>query len=318
MADVSDYIKRYRVWAENNPQLLKDIQSFLRGLSYVLTGYLRESVILSEFVFSTAQLLTLANRRILQGDSALSGAGASRLEDFLRVLNCVEVCLELATLKLAGPLARWALIFSLQVVKSCLRLLLLSRTRKILVPLEIERESYNNASTNLDRETSNGSVGQYYFTLKSSGRVIRKIQGAPPAVYRSWVQPSTSKSAVLTPLQLIAETVYALKPVLHLLALGVAGEKAWSPFMLALGLDCVSQGLHLTSAQTPLQRKEIFRRWFALLGYILRSPFYDQKSKSVILWFLSSLERGLPLGGSLAASLATYLPRYQKIYFYVW
>jgi len=313
-----DYVEKYRAWSENNPQLLKDIQTFLRGLSYVLTGYLRESVLLSEFVFSTAQLLTLANKRILEGNLGLSTAGVSRLEDFLRVLNCVEVCLELATLKLAGPLARWALIFSLQVVKSCVRLLLLSRTRKILISLDIDQESGKDASTNQDQEASEKSFGQFYFTLKTSGRVIRKIQGAPPVDYRSWVRPSTAQSAVLTPLQLIAETVYALKPVLHLMALGISGEKAWSPFMLALGLDCVSQGLHLTSSQTTVQRKEIFRRWLALLGYILRSPFYDQKSKSVILCILSTLEKNLPLGGSLVASLRTYIPEYQKIYFYVW
>ena len=39
----------------------------------------------------------------------------SQLEEFLRVLHSVEVFLELAALRLGGPAARWALIFSLQV-----------------------------------------------------------------------------------------------------------------------------------------------------------------------------------------------------------
>ena len=39
----------------------------------------------------------------------------SQLEEFLRVLHCVEVFLEIAALRLGGPAARWALIFSLQV-----------------------------------------------------------------------------------------------------------------------------------------------------------------------------------------------------------
>jgi len=39
----------------------------------------------------------------------------SQVEEVLRVLHCVEVFLEIAALRLGGPAARWALIFSLQV-----------------------------------------------------------------------------------------------------------------------------------------------------------------------------------------------------------
>ena len=39
----------------------------------------------------------------------------SQLEEFLRVLHCVEVFLEIAALQVGGPTARWALIFSIQV-----------------------------------------------------------------------------------------------------------------------------------------------------------------------------------------------------------
>ena len=37
----SSYIERYRAWAARNPGLVKDVQTFLKGLSYFLTGYLK-------------------------------------------------------------------------------------------------------------------------------------------------------------------------------------------------------------------------------------------------------------------------------------
>merc|ERR1719289_473551 len=130
------WLARDRAWAKANPNTVGDIQTLLRGLSYLLVGYVKESFLLSEFVFSAAQLINLLNTRIIEGDLKFSESGLRRLEDFYRVISCVEVFAELLALRLGGPAVRWALIFSLQVLKSCINLVLLFKSRRMIRPLE--------------------------------------------------------------------------------------------------------------------------------------------------------------------------------------
>jgi len=307
-------LETYRQWALNNPAVVKDTETFLRGLSYLLTGYLKESVLLSEFVFTSAQLLSLVNRRIITRDFTCASDLSSRLEDFLRVLQGVEVFLELASLRLGGPLVRWSLIFSVQVLRTGIRLLLLYRSRQLIRPLTLEENSpYNNLVQH--QEDVNGNN---YFTLKNSGRVIRKIQGAPSVHSRQWRPPVAEKQTTLNSTQMAGELIHVAQPLTHLLALGLFGEKSWAPLAVSLTMDCTSLGLHSTIDQSAEDRKELIRRWFGLLSYILRSPLYDEKSKNVILAFLTTLEGNLPFGNSLVSSLRAYLPVYQSIYFYTW
>ena len=77
--------------------------------------------------------------------------------------------------------------------------------------------------------------------------------------------------------------------ILWIQALGVFGEKSWKPFLLSLAMDCSSQTLHgATKNMTEVEQREIVRRRFGLVNYLLRSPFYDKKSKVVSLssWIL--------------------------------
>ncbi|XP_023338496.1 peroxisomal membrane protein PEX16 [Eurytemora carolleeae] len=312
-----EYIEKYRCWALSNPNLVKDIETFLRGLSYILTGYIKESVLLSEFVFSAAQLVSLINNRIIHKDVVITAEGFSQVEEVLRVLHCVEVFLEIAALRLGGPAARWALIFSLQVVKTALRLVLLYRRRKMLVSLNPEYVP----SVQVDQKEN-------YFVLKS-GRIIRSIgkgrEMALPLLYqqliyiylapgryrRSWRPPCPTKPT-LTKHQLAAELIHVAQPVTHLLAFGLFGSKSWTPFLLSLSMDCASQGIYRESDLNAEQEKELLRRAFNLFSYILRSPFYDQQSKRILLVFLSTLEKHLPIGGSLVSSIISYIPTYQQ------
>merc|ERR1712059_98969 len=84
-------------------------------------------------------------------------------------------------------------------------------------------------------------------------------------------------------------------------------------------LDCSSQALLSSAANlTERERREMVRRKIGLLNYLLRSPFYDRRSKSVIEGLLMFSQTNIPLTGSLSRALLRYLLEYQKIYFYVW
>lgn len=65
------------------------------------------------------------------------------------------------------------------------------------------------------------------------------------------------------------------------------------------------------------QQAEINRRSLALLMYLMRSPFYDYKTKYYVLYTLNRFSR-LPLIGILFQSLNEYLPQWQQTYFHLW
>eukprot|EP00088_Acartia_fossae_P017968 TRINITY_DN2029_c0_g1_i10.p1 TRINITY_DN2029_c0_g1~~TRINITY_DN2029_c0_g1_i10.p1 ORF type:complete len:312 (-),score=39.35 TRINITY_DN2029_c0_g1_i10:424-1359(-) len=305
---IEGLIEKYRLWAANNPSLIQDVEIFLRGFSYFLSGYIKE-IVISEFVYSLAQLISVLHSRIIKRNAAVSPSVVSLLEDLLRVLKCVEVFLEIAALRLGGPKARWIVLISLQLVKGCMKLVILKKTGRILKPLDQERK-------NNDLQ----KVGGQYYTLPCSGRRIRTLQAGPPMYERTWQPPGpmNSNSLHLTTMQYSGEILYILKPVLHLAAVGKCGEQAWAPFLLAMSLDFASQVALGSKNQSREHREEVLRRWFSLANYCLRSPFYDRKSKYVILGFLRCVEKCLPLGGGLVASIREYIPEYVKIYSYVW
>lgn len=84
------------------------------------------------------------------------------------------------------------------------------------------------------------------FTLRRSGRAIRKIDSSPPMSVRTWKalesnaiackDENTSNQAVLNK-QLLAETCYVIKPIAHLGCMACFGSKAWKPWLLAIALD---------------------------------------------------------------------------------
>lgn len=84
------------------------------------------------------------------------------------------------------------------------------------------------------------------FTLKHSGRIIRKIDSSPPLGLRTWkplepeiihhIADKKVQEFIITR-QLIAEYIYIAKPILHLISFGIYGTKSWKPWMISLILD---------------------------------------------------------------------------------
>lgn len=85
------------------------------------------------------------------------------------------------------------------------------------------------------------------FILKTSGRVVRKIEASPPIALRTWKPLPKSQNfsfennqvveEVLTGRKLISETIYVSKPLIHLAAMACFGTKTWKPWLVSLTLD---------------------------------------------------------------------------------
>lgn len=159
------------------------------------------------------------------------------------------------------------------------------------------------------------------FKLKRSGRVIRKVEGAPPLHYRNWQSSSESaKTSTKNPVIKYAEYVYIVKPLVHLAAVRTFGYKSWKSYTIALLMDLYTvktyyQHQHL---MTKEQRVELSKRCVNLLLYLVRSPMYEQKSAGKIDSLLNFLANHIPFARTICNPISQYIPQWQSTYFYMW
>ncbi|XP_009997899.1 PREDICTED: peroxisomal biogenesis factor 16 [Chaetura pelagica] len=288
-------------------------------------------------LYSASNLLVLLNDWILRKELQRSlpvSLPQQKLLTWLSVLECVEVFAEMGTARVWGEMGRWTIIVLIQLAKAILRLLLLLwykggiQTSPPIVPLNREQQQPLHPQ---DMEDNSLGKDQTYVGKRSS-RVVRSLQNTPSLQSRHWGSPqqreeSQSRRAEEmnqppTPLGLqetIAESIYITRPLLHLLSLGVWGQRSWKPWLLSAVLDISS--LSLLSDLQDLNRREraeLRRRTLLLLYYLLRSPFYDRYSEGRILLLLRLLADYVPGVGFVTRPLMDYLPAWQKIYFYNW
>lgn len=116
----------------------------------------------------------------------------------------------------------------------------------------------------------------FTFTLKRSGKVIRKVEGAPPIHLRSWkplaeealnVQSIPKIGKIFT----LAESLYIFKPLLHLTCSSVVGMNTWKSYSLSLLLDIARFDHYTMSLLRTAVNIISFSQLFLQSAHVLRS-----------------------------------------------
>lgn len=106
-------------------------------------------------------------------------------------------------------------------------------------------KSGTNSSVNASSVDDVAQLESFSFTLKRSGRTVRKVDSSPPIGLRNWkplqhIQETDNREALeqaLAGKQLIAETIYVTKPLVHLATMACFGQTTWKPWMISLIMD---------------------------------------------------------------------------------
>lgn len=318
---ISALWSKYLAWVADHPVLATDVETILKWISYLATGYLRnseKSLLWSELAFSLGDVVKFLNDRAYEQVFKVANAVEyNNVEYLLGFLDTAEILLEVGVGLVGGEAARWTAIAVIQFLKCAWRLILLVKKKQmlkkpVLAPVK-RKELFDPVAEHK----------QPKIIHLNSGRSMRSIAAAPIGPNRSWqLQPDEFKHLKSTRLngqQQMAEVSYVLQPIAHLISTAICGLDSWKPWLISLTLDFFSHGLHGNiSKLTSAEQSELWRRRYQLAMYLLRSPFYDEWTRKTLLTIILFAQRNVPLGGHLSSILLAYIPHYRRIYALLW
>lgn len=301
----------------------------------------------SELIYSLSNLLVLYNDRIIAKDCKEKGEKVPgeieppasgfcyRLKVMLTTLEYCEVFIEISAKKLFGNKGKWVFIVGLHLLKAAGRFFILKHSTEQIVtspslPI-LNRRALSKSNKNRLKvggsqpAQDKNSLEEHNFTfkLKRSGRLIRKVEGAPPLQYRSFKlneEIETMQKSQVPKILLQAEYLYIAKPIIHLASIGVFGERSWKQYVVALAIDMASINIyrknrHLMSKQ---QQLILSHRCVNLLLYLMRTPFYEKFTQTRLERILGFIANHVPIAKMVAAPLREYIPHWQSTFFYLW
>ncbi|ETN66350.1 peroxisomal membrane protein PEX16 [Anopheles darlingi] len=334
--ELQNLYQRYVKWVSTNPGSLGDVELTAKWLSYFIAGKINNSSAVSELVYSLSNLLVFANDRIIERAHRTVADDSQepierRIKVLLTTLEYCEVFIELSAHKIWGTKGKWFIICVIQLIKCLGRLVLTScySSTKIVTnpPIPALNRKTVSQQSSAGNESFNANLRNGAIVLKRSGRVMRKVECSPSLASRSWKPPLSANE--ISPIlgtqyggkQLMsAELVYILKPLIHLGCMHRYGTKSWKAYLVALALDGISLRKYYNNRQalSKEQRVELSRRCVSLLLYLMRSPFYDRYTHDKIACLLNGIGNNVPLTGSIARLILSYIPHWQETYFYMW
>lgn len=219
---------------------------------FCFIGRINNSTVVSELVYCLSNLLVFFNDRIIsKGQKLEIEKSGDKLKLWLTVLDYSEVFLEISAKKLWGDSGKWAIVVILQILKCISRLFLVFHHKETIIEnppipvLKRRKIEPQNYSTDYTVDEARTQLESMSFVLKRSGKVIRKVDAAPPISIRNWKplsydnnnESKADSEKAIDGKELMAETIYILKPIAHLGSVLCFGNNTWKPWMLSFIMD---------------------------------------------------------------------------------
>ncbi|XP_062535303.1 peroxisomal membrane protein PEX16 [Armigeres subalbatus] len=328
LLDLNSLYAKYVKWVSGNPSALGDVEMAVKWLSYFVAGKINNSPAVSELVYSLSNLLVFFNDRIIEKANGCtiqtdSSSLARQIKNILTMLEYCEVFIELSAHKLWGSRGRWFVIVVVQSVKCIGRLILtmFCQNNNIVKNPPIPVLDRSNL-TETNRPDSTFQEQSDTVVLKRSGRVLRKVEGAPPIATRNFKKLKHGPVVIQYGGRFIrtAELMYIFKPLVHLACIRLYGMKSWKSYLVPMAIDAASLRIYYKhrSDLSRDQKQELSRRCVSMLLYLMRSPFYDRYSKQRIASLLTGIGSKVPFTGAITSMILSYIPHWQETYFYMW
>eukprot|EP00128_Syssomonas_multiformis_P009626 Colp12_sorted_trinity150504_noHs@9936 len=297
----------YKTFIVSNPAGVTQIENTLRLLSYAIPGRFRDSEEFSELVYTILNLVRIYHDEMLakaaqerQGEEIdeymyRGYVQCERTQQYARVARLLEVLrsssvlIEMAAYRHGGRKAKYRALFMIEGLSAIGRIILLLKQGGALglnppVP-PVDREA---AAASLKTEPTARTHRSSLHSLapnkagrrppfKDDQRLALFAQAYSRARHRQGA-PEVVPPTLLSRQQMVAELLFILRPLILLTVLSRRrrGQSKWPAWVLALGIEATSWGLHVTGGPYNIvERSELHRRLFSMFTAPLRTPLYD-------------------------------------------
>ncbi|KAI8117221.1 hypothetical protein FF38_06910 [Lucilia cuprina] len=346
MDNLKQLIKSYEAWVAKNPDIVCDVETTAKWVSYFVAGRISDSSVATELIYSLSNLLVLYNDRIIAQDRQEKGekvpgeiataSGSSgfcyRLKVMLTTLEYCEVFIEISAKRVFGNKGKWLVIAGIQMMKAAGRYFILKHSVEQIITSPampalnrraLKKNKHTNPNTATTGHTHSLEEHNITFKLKRSGRIVRKVEGAPPLQYRSFKlneEIESMQKSQVPKILLQAEYLYIAKPLIHLASMGVFGESSWKQFMVSFAVDMASINMYRKNRHLMTKQQQLIlsHRCVNLLLYLMRTPFYERFTQTRLERILGFIANHVPIAKMVAGPLLDYIPHWQSTYFYLW
>eukprot|EP00794_Sanderia_malayensis_P011294 gene11294-12475_t len=221
----SSLMQKYEKMVIEDPEMIGKIESTLNLASFLLPGHFKSSELLSELLYFATKMLSLLHDIIYRKKFAvlqdLFWNKKNHLEAVLTVVEYIEAFIELGAIKLWGEVGKWVIIFSLQILKAFLKIVLLyyfdsgiqSSPSLMLIrdrfphnkDMEQQCGDENEAAAKMEQDNELDSawkeakedqkaVSKDVWVGRRSGRLVRSLKSSPPKGFRDWKLPNREET----------------------------------------------------------------------------------------------------------------------------
>jgi peroxin-16 len=283
----------YENWVRKHASFVSSIEESARSLTLMLPDRFGNAEVQSESIYTLINLISLYHSRVLRKPNPHStysyyyvkegGNWAKRANTMLELLGNVQVLMEMAALRVGkSENLRWNVILLFEGIKSMAKGVIYLNNRE---PLRIASQDELNRDF-LEDVLRDGSVenevSKDYSDLIEMYRISgrgKSRHGSFSAMYNTPKEEEQKAEKIrmhISIFRFLGEMTHIFRPLIYVLSILKFGYSNWKSFFVSLALDSFSLLCKSKDLSDENNLLEMKRRFFHLLYYLLRPPFFER------------------------------------------